>query len=428
MGIAVSVDGQPRMQVLDGGLRADEPVPVMSVTKWMVAAVVLRLVDRGLLRLDDPCGRYLPSFRVQHGQITLRQLLCHTSGLPSVHPALFLQGLTLGQAVDALGATPLLTLPGAEFRYGHCSYQVAGHIASLVTGKPFARLFHDELVAPLGLRSTDLEAFGRTENPILAMCARSSLDDCLHFVEALAGRVGDRSRPYLSPRMQAEMFRDQVGRLPRAAHPFADGRPYGLGVFLERTDGRGRALRAAHPGAFGFWPWVDFDRRLCGVLAIQGSLPQVGPWVVAMQDWLEHEVWPDGVTQVGHSTPGCDGVLRLWVPGSPRAGVPGYGLRCEQAPPGGLGLLLLGASARNPGLNLFGSRVLVSPGPGLLQLVVVADPAGTHAMPLPLEHFAPRQGFALQYVWLEPRDCPARTPVPMSPAIATSPALALELR
>ena len=139
----------------DRPVTADSLFDLASVTKTFTAAVLLRLVEEGRVRLDDPVGRVLP---VGSGpgasEITLRMLLTHTSGLPAIS---FLwrdsPGLAPEERLAGVLATELESAPGAEYRYSCLGYIGAAAYAKKVTGIRLERLL-DELVAgPLGLGS-----------------------------------------------------------------------------------------------------------------------------------------------------------------------------------------------------------------------------------------------------------------------------------
>ncbi|MBK9657250.1 MAG: beta-lactamase family protein [Rhodanobacteraceae bacterium] len=99
-----------------GNYTLDQRVPIASASKWLSAAVIARLVDRGVLRWDDRIERYLPNAPADKRAITLRQLFSHTSGLTGA-PAFCLGDPTasLQACVDNILATPLLYAPGRGF-------------------------------------------------------------------------------------------------------------------------------------------------------------------------------------------------------------------------------------------------------------------------------------------------------------------------
>jgi D-alanyl-D-alanine carboxypeptidase len=143
---------------------------VASITKTFVAAVALRLVDRHQLRLDDPVSRYMPSW--PHGsQITIRELLAHTSGIPPFGgdtgaPDPYVNSATqLIQAdiqrrftpADILAFVknrPLLFTPGTRTSYSNINTILLGAIISRITGHTIGEMLHREIIDPLHLTST----------------------------------------------------------------------------------------------------------------------------------------------------------------------------------------------------------------------------------------------------------------------------------
>ncbi|SDW04313.1 D-alanyl-D-alanine carboxypeptidase [Arthrobacter sp. cf158] len=145
-------------------------VPVASVTKTMTAVSVLKLVDDGLIALDDPVNGLLESFGVglkPPGPITVRQLLDHTSGMPSYGDALF---RSMDDLVSASNQrlTPLQglkiasTLPWDErtvglFHYSDSNYLALGLILERFRGKGYPQILRDDIINPLGLTHTTID-------------------------------------------------------------------------------------------------------------------------------------------------------------------------------------------------------------------------------------------------------------------------------
>jgi len=161
-------------------LRRDDVFRIYSMTKPVVAVGILRLVDAGKLRLDDPVSRYIPSFakvkvfaggtadaptlEVPSSPITVRQLLNHTSGLaygltPGPVDTIFTRAKlydashTLAQFADSLAAIPLLFSPGTGWSYSS-GFDVAGRVIEVVSGRPLDRFLEEEIFRPLGMRDT----------------------------------------------------------------------------------------------------------------------------------------------------------------------------------------------------------------------------------------------------------------------------------
>jgi D-alanyl-D-alanine carboxypeptidase len=129
-----------------------------SVTKNVGAALALQLVEEGRLGLDDPVSRYLPPFEHVDGDITIRQLLGHTSGL-----YMFWDNDQLWEALRADRARiwspeEVLTYiedpyfePGEDWRYSNTNYLLLGMILENVTGSKLSAEFRSRFWEPLGI-------------------------------------------------------------------------------------------------------------------------------------------------------------------------------------------------------------------------------------------------------------------------------------
>ncbi|CAB4887524.1 MAG: serine hydrolase [Rhodococcus sp.] len=140
---------------------ADDPVRIASVTKSMVAAVVLQLVDEGKLQLDQRVDELLPGLLSK--SVTVRQLLDHTSGIPD-----YLTGLDTAQQIasraddsvsdDELiskaSAMPWTSEPGQEFSYSNTNYVLLGRIVADLDGKPVGQSLQDRIFEPLQMTDT----------------------------------------------------------------------------------------------------------------------------------------------------------------------------------------------------------------------------------------------------------------------------------
>lgn len=138
-------------------MRPDDQFRVASVTKTFVATVVLELVAEHKLALDQPIAGLLPEPIPNADQITVRQLLDHTSGLFDYsYSAGFDPGATYTPAqLIALGvANPPYFAPGGGFSYSSTNYIVLGEIVHQVTGRPIQDEVRQRLIDRLHLRST----------------------------------------------------------------------------------------------------------------------------------------------------------------------------------------------------------------------------------------------------------------------------------
>ncbi|WP_164903628.1 serine hydrolase domain-containing protein [Nonomuraea polychroma] len=173
------VDGKPAGQgsagsrLLDGKggrIPAGSRFRIGSQSKQMVATVLLQLVDEGKLGLDDKLGDLLPEVAAdglveRAGEITVRQLIQHTSGIPDW----FRRGTSTAPAFDVFDFTtyyrpidivkmtrgwPRTGEPGEKFAYSNTNYTLIGMIIEKVTGHTLADALKRRVFRPLGMTRT----------------------------------------------------------------------------------------------------------------------------------------------------------------------------------------------------------------------------------------------------------------------------------
>ncbi len=149
-----------------GRARSPETIFLLaSITKPMTATAVMKLVELGRLKLQDPVSKHIPEFTGEdRNLITVRHLLTHTSGLPDMLPEnteLRKRHAPLADFVAATCKTPLLFKPGAEVRYQSMGILLAAEIAQRITHRPFREVLDTHVFRPLRLRSTFLGLGGR---------------------------------------------------------------------------------------------------------------------------------------------------------------------------------------------------------------------------------------------------------------------------
>ncbi len=144
-----------------------------SVSKPIVSAAALALVDEGKLSLNDPVTKYLPDFRPKLAgggevpTITVRQLLTHTSGLgykfaekpgtpyytAGVSDGFDELRISLDENMRRLASVPLFSRPGEAWRYS-LSIDVLGAVVEKASGKPLPQAVAELVTQPLGMRDT----------------------------------------------------------------------------------------------------------------------------------------------------------------------------------------------------------------------------------------------------------------------------------
>jgi uncharacterized protein YbbC (DUF1343 family) len=147
------------------GQRALLPVPekmtldtvfdAASLTKVVATtSAVLKLMEEGKVRLNDPVVRYLPEFAANDkGDITLRHLLTHTSGLRPI-PRLPEKWQGTEAVLKAIYDDTLVAAPGARFLYSDCGFILLGELVRRVSGLPLDEYTVRNIFAPLGMNDS----------------------------------------------------------------------------------------------------------------------------------------------------------------------------------------------------------------------------------------------------------------------------------
>lgn len=304
-GMADREDGRP--------MTADSLFWIASMTKPMTAAAVMILVDEGRISLDDPVAATIPEFQdlwviaERSGEgagekrilvrptrpITIRDCLCHTSGLPfsSVVERPTLDAVPLATAVRSYAAMALEFQPGTAYRYSNAGINTAGRIVEVVSGMPYERFLEQRLLRPLGMHDTTFwpagSSIGRIARSYRANGDKTALEpvgigqlaepygsanrhpmpggglfstagDCGRFCRMLLNRgVGDDGERVLSEAAVAELTRRQT--------PAGIPESYGLG-FSVGGDGS-----FGHGGAHATNMTVDPARKLAVVWMVQDA-------------------------------------------------------------------------------------------------------------------------------------------------------------
>lgn len=141
-------------------VRTDTPFEIGSITKQFTAAAVVQLQEAGKLSLDDPMARYLPDAPHAH-EVTLRQLLSHTSGLHDYFDgpeqevdALVTQPIAFDRLIARIRDRPLDSAPGSRWSYSNTGYILLGRVIEVVSGERYVDYVRRHLLEPLGMRHT----------------------------------------------------------------------------------------------------------------------------------------------------------------------------------------------------------------------------------------------------------------------------------
>ena len=152
--LAASVDGALVVDLwADAAFTGDTATLLYSGTKGVAATVMLMLVERGALDLDEPVCRYWPEFAAAGKEaITVTDLLAHSAGLPAVERPLQRADLRQpGRIAAALAAQAPMPPPGAPTYHAVTWGWLAGELALRVSGRSLGAIVRAELAEPLAL-------------------------------------------------------------------------------------------------------------------------------------------------------------------------------------------------------------------------------------------------------------------------------------
>ena len=207
--------------------RPEDRFAIESTTKTFVAAVVLQLVQDERLSLEDPVQRWLPGLLPARPTITVRELLNHTSGLPTD----FSLGQPLRDRVEAITAAGVMVPPGGSPSYSNGNYVLLGLIVEKVTGRRLDRVVTDRIIRPLHL---DRTSYG-TEHAKRATAwlgYREVFDPPVSGDGGIISTAGDVAT-FFRALMSGKVVRNEL--LSEMTHTVrTDGLGIGLGIFSKR--------------------------------------------------------------------------------------------------------------------------------------------------------------------------------------------------
>ncbi len=148
--------------------------PVGSITKPFTSFVIGQLVDKEILSWDSPLSAYIPHFRLKDPyttyQITLRDLLTHTSGYPSHEAVWYNQTFSRSEIVRKFQFLDPIYQLREKFYYQNLGFTLAGHAAEVAMNKSYEALVEENILKPLGMSHStfSLSEMLKTENHTLS--------------------------------------------------------------------------------------------------------------------------------------------------------------------------------------------------------------------------------------------------------------------
>jgi D-alanyl-D-alanine carboxypeptidase len=130
---------------------------VGSISKQFTAAALLLMQEQGKLSLDDKVSKYIPGI-TRGNEVTIRQLLSHTSGYEDYAPQDYIipdwtKPTTANAIVDRWARKPLNFDPGTRWQYSNTNYVLAGEVFEKVSGQPLVAFLREKIFDPLGMSS-----------------------------------------------------------------------------------------------------------------------------------------------------------------------------------------------------------------------------------------------------------------------------------
>ena len=269
-----------------------------SISKQFTAAAILILQEQGKLSLDDAVGKYVPGL-TRGDEITIRQILSHTSGYQDYWPEDYLmtpmmKPTTAQYILDTWAKKPLDFEPGTLWQYSNTNYVIAGMIVERVSGQKLMEFLGEHIFHPLGMKSvydTDQDKLTSTDATAYIRAALGPLRPApkegrnwMFAAGELAMTPHDLAlwnesliaQSILKPESYKEMF--TTIKLKGGAKNGQDSH-YGLGVFIRSFNGH---------------RVIEHGGEVTGFVAESLVLPDDGVSVIALTNHMA-----GGASQIG---------------------------------------------------------------------------------------------------------------------------------
>jgi serine-type D-Ala-D-Ala carboxypeptidase/endopeptidase len=276
--IIVGTASGVRLRYEKGSFKLTDRHAVASASKMMAGLTILKLVEDGRMSMSDHPQKYLSYWTTdpadRRSRVTLGQLLGFTSGFNITdtpggcvsEPATTLQ-LCAREYYDQ----GVNSEPGSAFGYSNGHLEIAGAMAEIAGGQPFSTLFRDKVANPLGMGVTSGIVFPSTANPRPSGGGVSTGEEYAKMLEGvLDNRLLSNLTNFTTDQTTAVtfLFRPQ-GTFDNGDWHYAaaswrecDVTPYNATCAAQKL--------ISSPGAFGWTPWIDFDKGYYAIICMEG--------------------------------------------------------------------------------------------------------------------------------------------------------------
>jgi CubicO group peptidase (beta-lactamase class C family) len=289
-------------------MRTDAIGWIASMTKPVTATAILMLQDEGKLSVDDPVAKYIPQLAAlktadgKPGNLTLRHLLTHTSGMAEATAEESQAARTLADLIPCFASKPLKFEPGSKWQYCQSGINTLGRIVEVASGQSFPEFLEKRLFGPLGMKDTTFyptpeqaarvaKAYKVADGKLEETAVKADYDykrpdrvptangglystapDYVSFCQMILGQGSLDGKQYLKPESVKLMTTIQTGDLKTG---FTDGNGWGLGwCVVRQPQGPTAALSpgtCGHGGAYGTQAWIDPVKQVIYVVMVQRS-------------------------------------------------------------------------------------------------------------------------------------------------------------
>jgi CubicO group peptidase (beta-lactamase class C family) len=291
---------------------------IASMTKPITGVAVLMLQDEGKLSVSDPLAKYLPDFADlktpsgKRANLTITQILTHTSGLGEAAGPSAQSAKTLADLVPLWLAAPMQYEPGEKWKYTQSGINAASRIVEVVSGMTFDVFVQKRIFDPLGMKSTTFYPTDEQRTRLATAYAKNKDTGALDAVPPRAD-FGPRDRPpqgngglystaldyarfcqmllnggtldgkrYLSEKAMTLLTRSQTGDMPTGFFQtdtygnHGANYSWGIATCIVRRPHDGAAAMLSpgtygHGGAWGTQAWIDPAKGVAYILMVQRS-------------------------------------------------------------------------------------------------------------------------------------------------------------
>jgi len=289
-------------------MRQDAIFAIASMSKPITGTSVMMLQDEGKLSINDPVAKYIPQLGKlrladgRPGEVTLKHLMTHTSGMGEATTQESEAAKTLADLIEPFAAKPLAFEPGTQWKYCQSGINSLCRVVEVVSGMPFADFLERRLFAPIGMKTTTFYPTERQLPRLVTPCQQeggglvqvnsarfqkeyilrrdrpslgngglySTAQDYSLFARMMLNGGEWKGKRYLSAAAVKQMTSIQTGELKAG---FIPGSAWGLTVGIVTQPQGVTAMQSpgtfGHGGAYGTQAWMDPVKGVALILMIQ---------------------------------------------------------------------------------------------------------------------------------------------------------------